>query len=117
MQFFGPAGKHYKFIVNLQKGISRVYYSYPGIFKNGTIFIFILKTSNILGHTLFLLLLVGFEGQFCEKTICVPVNNCSAHYTCNSDGSKKCLDGWDGENCDQLIDNSVADCSFYDCKL
>lgn len=51
-----------------------------------------------------------------ETLPCVPVNDCTAHFTCNNDDSRKCLQGWTGENCDQQIPNSAADCTIYDCK-
>ena len=70
--------------------------------------------------------IAGFHGLFCETNAtmsppvatpaCHLVNNCSTHFNCNSDGSKQCLDGWRGDNCDEIIPGSVADCSYYDCK-
>ena len=75
----------------------------------------------------------GYYGKYCENAItkppttttttptttpipCDPVNNCTSHYTCNPDGTKKCLPGWTGSHCDQLIPDSAADCAVYDCK-
>ena len=47
---------------------------------------------------------------------CAHIDNCSAHFTCNSNGSVECLTGWSGDTCNQLIPDSVADCTVYDCK-
>ena len=83
-----------------------------------------LPTTPVL---MYVLLLPGYYGDRCQYSYtttptpttripCVAANNCSTHYTCNQDGTKKCLPGWTGSHCDQLVPNSVADCSNYDCK-
>ena len=47
---------------------------------------------------------------------CSPVSNCTTHYRCDTNGNRKCVDGWTGSNCNIQIPGGVADCAVYDCK-
>ena len=45
----------------------------------------------------------NYYGQSCTQK-CIPRDDQFGHYSCNpQNGSKTCLDGWQGANCDQVI--------------
>ncbi|OAF66441.1 hypothetical protein A3Q56_05849, partial [Intoshia linei] len=51
----------------------------------------------------------NYYGPKC-KIYCKDVNDVSGHYNCDANGSKICLDNWNGENCNSQTDKI---CPFY----
>ena len=41
---------------------------------------------------------------------CNDTDNCSGHYTCLSNGEKQCLDGWQGDDCTDLLGDRQPRC-------
>ncbi|KAK2846543.1 hypothetical protein Q5P01_009542 [Channa striata] len=49
-----------------------------------------------------------YHGEACSS-YCRPRNDTFGHYTCDAEGTRRCLDGWDGEYCTDPI--CAAGCS------
>ena len=73
-----------KVFVDMFLSVSPVYrrYTFTGNYGRGSI---TLEFSVICG--------TNYYGSHCT-THCVSKNSGEGHYTCNSDGTKRCLSGW-----------------------
>ena len=59
----------------------------------------------------------NYYGSDCSKR-CEPTDDKHGHYTCNGDGTKSCLKGWTGTDCDVNINDCNPDpCAHGSCTV
>ena len=55
-------------------------------------------------------MLVSYYGM---PKYCSGENKCGAHWTCDINGTKVCLPGLTGQDCNTLIQGEKGDCDVY----